>query len=87
MLHSNNPQTKAEFEAEYARAERIVESAFPQHGTPRSDVFKSGAAAILKYMLAGRPVLCPHDPGTVEHDAFYAGVDAGKKIYCHTEER
>ncbi|MBK8113632.1 MAG: hypothetical protein IPK44_03325 [Candidatus Accumulibacter sp.] len=44
MLHSNNPQTQAEFEAEYARAERIVEAAFPQHGTPRSDVFKADAA-------------------------------------------
>ena len=87
MLHANHPQTQAEFEAEYARAARIVEAAFPRHGTPRSDVFKAGAAAILKYMLAGRPVLCPHDPGTVEHDAFYAGVDAGKKIYCNTEER
>ena len=41
----------------------------------------------VRAALAGRPVLCPHDPGTVEHDAFYAGVDAGKKIYCHTEDR
>lgn len=86
-MQTSYPQTQAEFEAEYARAERIVEAAFPRHGTPRSDVFKAGAASILKYMLAGRPVLCPHDTGTVEHDAFYAGVDAGKKIYAHTEER
>ena len=30
MLHSNNPQTQAEFEAEYARAERIAETPGPR---------------------------------------------------------
>ncbi|MER2623559.1 MAG: hypothetical protein ABTS22_06435 [Accumulibacter sp.] len=87
MLRSNHPQTQAEIDAEHARAVRIIDEAFPRHGTPRSDVFKAGASALLKYLLAGTPVRCPYEPGTVEYDAFYAGVESGKKIYCHTEER
>ncbi len=86
-MKTNNPASEAEIVAECARADRIVEEAFPTHGTPRSEVFKKGAAAILKYLLVGQPVLCFYDTATVEHDAFYAGVDAGKRIFFHTENK
>ncbi len=87
MICQKFPQTPEDTRAELDRAQRIVDEAFPCFGTPRSPEYKAGCLAILQYLLAGRPVLCKYDTGTAEHDAFYAGVDAGKKIYCHTEER
>lgn len=81
------PITAAEIAAELQRAERVVEEAFPRHNTPRSEEYKAGARAILKYLLAGNPIVCPFDPATAQHDAFYAGVDAGKRMYCHLEDK
>ncbi len=81
------PTTDAEIAAELQRAERVVEEAFPRHNTPRSEEYKAGARAILKYLLAGNPILCPFEPATAEHDAYYAGVDAGKRMYCHLEDK
>ena len=79
--------TDQEFLAECDRAERMVEEAFPRESTHRSQEFKDGAKAILKSLLAGRVVLCPFFPATAEHDAFYAGVQAGKKIYQALEDK
>lgn len=87
MIRQHFPRTDAETAAEMERAQRIVDETFLARSTTHSPEYRDGCLAILQYFLACRPVLCPHDPGTVEHDAFYAGVDAGKKIYCHTEER
>lgn len=87
MMTPHLPTTDAEIAAELQRAERVVEEAFPQYGTPHSDEYKAGAKAILQYLLAGKRVLCPYNPATAEHDAYYAGVDAGKRMYCHLEDK
>ena len=87
MMTPNFPTSDTEIEAELQRAERVVEEAFPRHNTLRSEEYKAGARAILKYLLAGNPILCPFEPATAEHDAYYAGVDAGKRMYCHLEDK
>ena len=76
-----------EMAAECDRAEQLVEEFYPRDATPHSQEFKEGAKAILKSLLAGRVVLCPFFPATAEHDAFYAGVQAGKKIYQNLEDK
>lgn len=87
MIIQKFPQTADETRAELDRAQRIVDEAFPVFGTPRSPEYKAGCLAILQYLLAGRPVLCKYDTGSAEHDAFYAGVDAGKWMICLGSER
>lgn len=87
MMTPHFPTSDTEIAAELQRAERVVEEAFPQYGTPHSDEYKAGAKAILQYLLAGKRVLCPYNPATAEHDAYYAGVDAGKRMYCHLEDK
>ncbi len=84
---STDPCIYLELLAECDRAGRIVEEAYPRDATPHSQEFKDGAKAILKSLLAGRVVLCPFFPATAEHDAFYAGVQAGKKIYQNLEDK
>jgi len=87
MIFQKFPQTTEETRAELDRAQRIVDEAFPVFGAPRSPEYKAGCLAILQYLLAGKPVRCQHDRGTAGHDAFYAGVDAGKRIFCHGRNR
>lgn len=87
MIRQRFPQTPEEHAAELERAQRIVDEAFPKHGTPRSDEFRAGCLAILQYFLAGQPFWCPGTPSSAQRDAFFAGVDAGKKIFCHWRDR
>lgn len=83
-VHSGISQ---ELLAECERADRLVEEAFPHDATPHSREFKEGAKALLKSLLAGRVILCPYFPVTAEHDAFYAGVEAGRKLYRTLEDK
>lgn len=83
-VHSGISQ---ELLAECERADRLVEEAFPRDATPHSREFKDGAKALLKSLLAGRVIRCPYFPATAEHDAFYAGVEAGRKIYRTLEDK
>ena len=46
-------------------------------GTKRSAVYRTGILDLLRFKLMGTPWPSPHKPGTLEHDAYYAGVERG----------
>ena len=87
MIRQHFPRTDAETEAEMERAQRIVDETFLARSTTHSPEYRDGCLAILQYFLACRPVRCPYAAGTAERDAFYGGVDVGKRIFCHGSER
>jgi hypothetical protein len=48
--------------------------------TPRSAVYRAGVRSILAMRIDGAAYCCPHNPGTVEADAFWSGTDEGHHI-------
>ena len=68
-------------------AEALFEAAFHPHREPRSDAYKAGVLAALRYRLGeAEHVECPHQPGTAERDAFFAGVSEGHSLAREVEE-
>ncbi len=68
-------------------AEQIASAELDKDGrTPRSNEYKLGALAYLRYRAGERDrVVCPFDAGTPHFDAFFAGVDEGRELW-HTWE-
>jgi len=52
-----------------------------RHGDTRSAVYQQGMAAVLRFRLHGVPIQRTYHPGTVEFDAFYAGVERGHALW------
>lgn len=64
-------------------ARRVYDSAFAagRVGDARSDAFNAGVLACLDGRLNGKvPLVCPHQPGTAEHNDFFAGVAEGREL-------
>lgn len=63
-------------------AQQLFDAAFSRERQPRSQVYKDGVMAALVFHETGqKAVLCPHPEGSVEYDAFFAGVVEGHQIY------
>lgn len=65
-------------EEAYERVKRIVAEAFPAGRTARSLEYRSGMTQMLLYFFCGKKVNSPYQEGSSEHDAFFAGCDAGR---------
>lgn len=48
-----------------------------ENGTPRSAVYREGVLAVFRFRRTGRIIPHPYEMGTVEADAYYAGVERG----------
>lgn len=76
-------------------AQHIYETAFSQHRTPRSDVYKAGALNCLRLLESGADFFATHDgvlakcsdkAGTAEFDAYMAGVQEGRDLWQANEK-
>jgi hypothetical protein len=64
----------------------IYEEAFDQPRDPRSDEYKEGVIATLSYHITGQKMPRPYAMGTVQADAFYAGVDEGHRLWMAAKD-
>ena len=56
----------------------LFAAAFHRHREPRSEAYRAGALAAMRFRLGEiEHVACPYAPGSAESDAFYAGVVEG----------
>jgi len=46
-------------------------------GTLRSAVYREGVLAVFRFRRTGRVIPHPYEMGTVEADAYYAGIERG----------
>jgi hypothetical protein len=68
----------------------LLSSAFDAglHRTPRSAEYRSGVRAFLLARLGGESLTNPCELGSASADAFYAGMDEGRRILAdHVEQR
>jgi hypothetical protein len=63
-----------------AQAMKLHADAFAQPRTPRSTAYVAGHLACLLVRADRQPRNCPHQPGTPEFDAWFAGVDAAHAL-------
>lgn len=69
-------------------AEQAFKDAFKVPRDPRSDEYKAGVVAVLRYRLDAQPMTrCPHPLGTAAADAWFSGVDEGHSIFRRHQER
>lgn len=61
-------------------AQALFAQAFTPGRTPRSDVYRQGVLDHLGNRLDGTQHVCPYLSGSVEHDAYFAGVDEARFI-------
>jgi hypothetical protein len=62
-------------------ADEFFEAAFHPYREPRSDAYKAGVLAALRYRLGeAEHVECPYRIGTAEADAFHAGAAEGHAL-------
>jgi len=61
----------------------IFYSAFShdRHRDPRSDEYKQGVLAALRYRLTQAAIIMPYTAGTARADAWFAGVDEGHRLW------
>lgn len=60
----------------------LMKAAFDRPRDPRSYPYKLGAFSLLASRATNTPLARPYAPGTVDFDAFHAGVDEGKAIWA-----
>jgi len=60
-------------------AQSVFDQAFQFPRQPRSDAYKAGVLAALRFRLEGARIICPYANGTAESDAYYAGIDEGHR--------
>ena len=63
-------------------AERLFNEAFDESRCrdPRSDEYKAGVRAALRFRLAGEKIPSPYKPGTPQDDAYHSGIGEGYMI-------
>ena len=62
-------------------AQTIFDNAFPATREPRSEAYKAGVLAAIRFRLGEQPgIEHPFQPGTAEADAFHSGIDEGHAI-------
>ena len=67
-------------------AELLFNAAFDVARDPRSAEYKEGVRAALEFRVSGKRLPRPYRMGTVQADAFYAGVDEGNQLWRQYEE-
>jgi hypothetical protein len=69
-------------------AEKLFKEAFAESRCrdPRSDEYKAGVRAALRFRLAGEPIPHPYRAGTAQDDAYYAGIGEGHMIFRNYEQ-
>lgn len=69
-----------------AIAEKLFKEAFHKTRDPRSNEYKAGVRAALRFRLAGEKITHPYKPGTAQDDAYYAGISEGHMIFRNYEQ-
>lgn len=63
------------------RANAVFAAAFNGRRTPRSDAYKAGVMAVLKYRLEDVPIgPMPYAVPSAEADAYWSGADEGHRL-------
>ncbi len=70
-----------------SEAKRLFDEAFNRPRDPRSEEYKAGAMASLKYRCGEGGILCPYGIGTAQADAYFAGVKEGHEIWRRAQEQ
>lgn len=60
---------------------KLFNQAFSGHRTQRSNEYKMGCIAALRYRISKAAIICPFNAGSVEFDAYHAGIDEGHAIW------
>lgn len=65
---------------------QLFTKAFHSQRDPRSDEYKAGCLAALRYRAGeADSMTCPYPAGTARADAWYAGTDEGHAIWRDVE--
>ncbi|MBK6744535.1 MAG: hypothetical protein IPG66_16860 [Hydrogenophilales bacterium] len=57
-------------------------------GTPRSAEYRAGLLDVLKFKMRGERIICIHQAGTAQFDAYMAGNLRGFDVYrAHLEQQ
>ncbi len=69
-------------------AMEIFSEAFHATRTPRSQAYREGVMAALRYRTGetDRMACCPYTVGTAEADAWFSGVEEGHALYRWRKE-
>lgn len=65
-------------------ADQLLDAAFSVPRDPRSSQYKAGARAALAFRTEEIPIPQPYPAGSVEADAFSAGIEEGHAIWRRT---
>lgn len=65
--------------------EHLMKATFDRPRDPRSDAYKLGVRSLLNSRATRTPLARPYAAGTVEFDAFFAGVDEGHAVWRQYE--
>jgi hypothetical protein len=60
-------------------AKQVFKGMFEKARDARSNEYKQGVMAWLEYKLEKKEIDVPYKQGTCQFDAFFAGLDEGKK--------
>lgn len=68
-------------------AQQLFDAAFAPkiHRDPRSDAYKIGVMAGLRFRIDSVKPALPYEIGTAEADAWFAGTDEGRRIGSNPE--
>lgn len=64
----------------------LHKAAFGVPRDPRSNAYKLGCLAMLRFRAEGRRLETPFNPGTAESDAWHAGAAEGHAIWRRYRE-
>lgn len=67
------------------RAEELFAAQFKPGRTPRSEEYKSGVRMLLRRLIHSAEFRCPYPEGSVQMDAFFAGVEEGWIIWRQSQ--
>lgn len=67
--------------------QKLFYGAFEKKREERSNEFKLGALAGLRFRILKDDIKCPYAVGSAERDAYYSGVDEGYLIWCEQTGR
>lgn len=65
---------------------RIVDCLLSK-GAPRSTEYRAGMLSVFRFRRTGRAIPHPYEMGTVEADAYYAGVERGHHEWAKVLEK
>lgn len=70
-----------------AKIDAIMDLRFGDGTTPRSTPYMQGVRNALQQRAGCNQTIYPrHEPGTAEFDAYYAGIDEGRRLWEDTSQ-